>query len=126
MVDRRCVCWLHDSPPQGATMKPQLTVVQPGWAEYRLTQNHPLRIAHAAGQRIECLDGTAWITAYGEHTDFMLRQGLSFEVPNDGLMLIDAAGAGVVRIRLPADTGARPGWRGLQRRVATALSSLHL
>lgn len=107
-------------------MKPQLTVVQQGWAEYRLTQNHPLRIANAAGQRIECLDGTAWITAYGEHTDFMLRRGLSFEVPNDGLTLIDAAGAGVVRIRLPAERGAPQGWRGLQRKVATVLSGLHL
>ena len=107
-------------------MKPQLVAVQQGLAEYRLTQDHPLRIAHAAGQRIECLDGTAWITAYGEHTDFMLRRGLSFEVPNDGLMLIEAAGAGTVRIRLPAETAAPLGWRGFQRKVATVLSGLHL
>nr|WP_315395471.1 DUF2917 domain-containing protein [uncultured Duganella sp.] len=107
-------------------MKPQLITVQKGWAEYRLTQDHPLRIAHAAGRQVECLDGTAWITAYGEHTDFMLRRGQSFEVPNDGLMLIEAAGAGVVRVRLPADTGPRHGWRGLQRRMAGALSMLHL
>ena len=46
-------------------MKPQLVTVQQGLAEYRLTQDHPLRIANAAGQQIECLDGTAWITAYG-------------------------------------------------------------
>ena len=107
-------------------MKPQLITIQQGLAEYRLTQDHPLRLAHAAGQRIECLDGTAWITAYGEHTDFMLRRGLSFEVPNDGLMLIEAAGAGVVRVRLPAQTAAPHRWRGLQRRVATVLSGLHL
>lgn len=107
-------------------MKPQLVTVQQGLAEYRLTQDHPLRIANAAGQRVECLDGTAWITAYGEHTDFMLRRGLTFEVPNDGLMLIEAAGAGVVRIRLPAETAAPQGWRGLQHKVATVLSGLHL
>jgi hypothetical protein len=107
-------------------MKPQLIAVQKGLAEYRLTQDHPLRIAHAAGQRVECLDGTAWITAYGEHTDFMLRRGQSFEVPNDGLMLIEAAGAGVVRVRLPAGSEPPLGWRGLQRRMASALSMLHL
>jgi hypothetical protein len=91
------------STTQEAAMKPELISVTQGKAEYRLTQDHPLRIAHAAGRQIECLDGTAWITAYGESTDFMLRQGQSFEVPNDGLMLIDAAGAGIVRIRLPAE-----------------------
>ncbi|HWW73510.1 MAG TPA: DUF2917 domain-containing protein [Duganella sp.] len=107
-------------------MKPQLITVERGLAEYRLTQDHPLRIAHAAGQQIECLEGTAWLTAYGEHTDFMLRRGQTFELPNDGLMLIEAAGAGVVRVRLPAETTPPPGWRGLQRKVATVLSSLHL
>ena len=67
--------------------------------------SHCQRIAHAAGRYIECLDGTAWITAYNQKTDFVLRQGKSFEVPNDGLMLVEAVGAGVVRVRLPA---ARP------------------
>ncbi|MRX08840.1 DUF2917 domain-containing protein [Pseudoduganella sp. FT25W] len=82
-------------------MKPQLISIQQGQAEYRLTHNHPLRLARVAGRRIECLSGTAWITAYGERTDFMLRGGQSFEVPNDGLMLIEAVGAGVARVRLP-------------------------
>jgi hypothetical protein len=114
-------------------MKPELIAVQQGQAEYRLTENHPLRIAHAAGRRIECLDGTAWITAYGEHTDFMLRQGQSFTVPNDGLMLIDAVGSGVVRVRLPAgseDQAAtahpmtRPMTRLTTRLMAAAASRL--
>jgi hypothetical protein len=110
MVRRRCVFWLHEFTTQEAAMKPELIAVQQGQAEYRLTENHPLRIAYAAGRRIECLDGTAWITAYGESTDFMLRQGQTFEVPNDGLMLIDAVGSGVVRVRLPAgsEDGAAP------------------
>lgn len=107
-------------------MKPQLITVKQGLAEYRLTQDHPLRIVHAAGRSIECLEGTAWITAYGEHTDFMLRPGQSFEAPNDGLMLIEAAGAGAVRVRLPAETESAHGWRGLQYRMAAALSGLHL
>ncbi|MEO5934602.1 MAG: DUF2917 domain-containing protein [Duganella sp.] len=107
-------------------MKPQLITVEQGLAEYRLTQDHPLRIAHAAGRWIECLEGTAWLTAYGEHTDFMLRRGQTFEVPNNGLMLIEAAGTGVVRVRMPVETAPPPGWRGLQRKVVTVLSGLHL
>lgn len=104
----------------------QAAAADAGVEEYRLTQDRPLRIIHAAGRHIECLEGTAWLTAYGELTDFMLRPGQSFEVPNDGLMLIEAAGAGVVRVRLPAQTAMPHGWRGLQQRVATALSGLHL
>lgn len=106
-------------------MKPELIAVQQGQAEYRLTENHPLRIAHAAGRRIDCLDGTAWITAYGESTDFMLRQGQSLTVPNDGLMLIDAVGGGVVRVRLPAgseDGAAAPHLLG--RLMSAAASRL--
>jgi hypothetical protein len=88
-------------------MKPQLISVQQGQAEYRLTENHPLRLAHAAGHHIECLDGTAWITAYGQQTDFVLRRGQSFEVPNDGLMLVEAVGSGAVRVRLPTPPASR-------------------
>jgi hypothetical protein len=125
MVRRRCVFWLHEFTTQEAAMKPELIAVQQGQAEYRLTENHPLRIAHAAGRRIECLDGTAWITAYGESTDFMLRRGQTFDVPNDGLMLIDAVGSGVVRVRLPAgsEDGATP-QHLLERLIAAATSRL--
>lgn len=102
-------------------MKPQLLALTQGQAEYRLSENHPLRIAGAAGRQIECLAGTAWITAYGEHTDFMLRQGQRFEMPNDGLTLIDAVGRGTVRVRLPADTEVPSGWIAFQRKFASAL-----
>lgn len=102
-------------------MKPKLLALTQGQAEYRLSENHPLRIAGAAGRQIECLAGTAWITVYGERGDFMLRQGQRFEVPNNGLMLIDAAGSGTVRVRLPADTEVPGGWPALQRRFTSAL-----
>lgn len=82
-------------------MQPELTTTSKGRAEYKLTENHPLRLVHAAGRRIDCLSGTAWITAYGQHTDFMLRAGQSFEIPNDGLTLIEAVGTGRVQVRLP-------------------------
>jgi hypothetical protein len=90
-------------------MKPELISVTQGQAEYRLTENHPLRVDHAAGHRIECLDGLAWITAYGEKTDFILRAGTTFEVPNDGLTLIEAVGGHQVSIRLPDQ--AKASWR---------------
>lgn len=89
-------------------MKPELITAQRGQAEYKLQENHPLRLVHAMGQRIECLSGTAWITAYGQHTDFMLRAGQTFEVPNDGLILIEAVGQGRVKVRLPLRP--LPGW----------------
>lgn len=101
-------------------MKPELLALTQGQAEYRLSENHPLRIAGAAGRHVECLAGTVWITAYGEHTDFMLRQGQRFEVPNDGLMLIDAVGCGTARVRLPAATEVPSGWLAFQRRFASA------
>ncbi|NGZ83962.1 DUF2917 domain-containing protein [Duganella aceris] len=104
-------------------MKPELIAVQQGQAEYRLTENHPLRIAHAAGRRIDCLEGTAWITAYGEHVDFMLRRGESFTIPNDGLMLIDAAGGGVVRVRMPDGGAGQAATPGLMARLMSAAAS---
>lgn len=107
-------------------MKPELIAVQQGQAEYRLTENHPLRIAHAASRLIECLDGTAWITAYGENTDFMLRQGQSFKVPNDGLMLIDAVGGGVVRVRMPAGSEAGAAAPHLLSRLMSVAVGFHL
>lgn len=88
-------------------MRPQLMTVHQGQQEYKLTENHPLRLLHAAGRRIECLSGTAWITSYGQNTDFMLRAGQSFQVPNDGLTLIEAVGHG--RIHLTLQPQARPG-----------------
>jgi hypothetical protein len=83
-------------------MKPELITAHQGQVEYKLQENHPLRLVHAVGHRIECVSGTAWITAYGQNTDFMLRAGQTFEVPNDGLILIEAVGEGRVKVRLPA------------------------
>ncbi len=89
-------------------MKPELIAVSKGLAEYRLSENQPLRLSHAPGHKIECLSGTAWITVQGQSADFILRAGQSFDIPGDGLTLIDAVGAGRVRIRLPAPTAI--GW----------------
>ncbi len=110
-------------------MKPELTVAHQGQVEYKLTENHPLRLLRAAGRRIECLSGTAWITAYGQNTDFMLRAGQSLVVPNDGLTLVEAVGQGRVRVRMPSQPSIRWPERlalRLQGHIQAALSGLRL
>lgn len=87
-------------------MKQELTTATPAQGEYHLRVNHPLRLLHAAGRKVVCLSGTAWITSYGHDTDFLLRAGQSFQVPNDGLTLIEAIGHG--SIRLAAHATPRP------------------
>jgi hypothetical protein len=52
-----------------------IATAQEAAVEYQLTPNRPLRLEQAEGQTVECLEGTAWITAYGQHTDFVLRCG---------------------------------------------------
>jgi hypothetical protein len=79
-------------------MKPR---TQP-YAEYTLSSDTPLRLEDAAGRVVETLSGMTWITAYGQHTDFILRPGQRFVVPNDGLTLVDAIGSSRIRIAAPA------------------------
>jgi len=79
-------------------MQTPLTTADLAQGEYKLVANHPLRLLHAAGRHIECLSGTAWITAYGQNTDFLLRAGQSFQVPNDGLTLVEAIGHGRIHL----------------------------
>lgn len=74
---------------------------QHDWQDCQLTQNQPQRLEHAMGQQIECLSGTAWVTFYGDGTDFILRAGQQMVVPNDGLALIEAVGEAPARVRLP-------------------------
>lgn len=74
-------------------------------AEYALKEKHPMRLDDACGRLVECLSGVAWITAYGQRTDFVLRPGQSFVVPNDGLTLVEAIAECRVRVSAPASTG---------------------
>ncbi|MET3131480.1 hypothetical protein AAKU55_001742 [Oxalobacteraceae bacterium GrIS 1.11] len=76
-----------------------------GQTEYELTENHLLRISNAKGRRVECVTGSALITAYGEPTDFSIRQGNTFTIPNDGLTLIETIGKGRVRIKAAPPPG---------------------
>ncbi|MES2263242.1 MAG: DUF2917 domain-containing protein [Pseudomonadota bacterium] len=85
-------------------------------AEYTLRSDQPLRLEDADGRVVEGVSGTTWITAYGQKTDFMLRPGQRFVVPNDGLTLIEAIGCSRVRVAAPAEQA----WT---RRVARQASS---
>lgn len=78
------------------------THTQPS-AEYKLRSNQPLRLEDAGGRVVEGMSGMTWITAYGQHTDFMLREGQTFVVPNDGLTLVEAIGCSRVRVAAPAE-----------------------
>jgi hypothetical protein len=66
--------------------------------ELKLLENRPLRLSAAEGRRVECLSGIVWITACGEAADFILRPGQVFEIPNNGLTLVEAIGHCQVRV----------------------------
>ncbi|UGQ47946.1 DUF2917 domain-containing protein [Massilia endophytica] len=86
--------------------------------EYQLAPNRPLRLEHAGGQVVECLEGVAWITSYGQYTDFLLRPGQEFVVPNDGLTLVEAMGCGRIRV---AEAEAQSQMEQLLRRTQLRL-----
>lgn len=86
-------------------MQNQARTTAKGHVEYELTERRLLRLSNAMGRRVECVSGLALITAYGESTDFSLRQGNVFIIPNNGLTLIEAIGNGRIRVKSPALPG---------------------
>ncbi len=79
-------------------MKPAIVAAGSKHLEFSLHENHPLSLVRAAGRRIECVSGLIWITAYDQRVDFFIGPGKTFEVPNDGLTLIEAIGSARVRV----------------------------
>ena len=74
--------------------------------DHELGGAQPLRLEKAHSAVIECLSGTAWITAYAQFDDCVLRSGERYTIPNDGLVLVEAVGSG--RIRVHARPAPRP------------------
>lgn len=97
-------------------MQDQRTSKGKNHVEYELTEHRLLRISNAMGRRVECVSGRALITAYGEATDFTVREGTVFIIPNNGLTLIEAIGNGRIRIKSPALPGLA--WMARTRRHA--------
>jgi hypothetical protein len=106
-------------------MQPKIVAAASGRVECELHANHPLRVIGAAGRRIHCVSGVAWVTAYNHHHDIFLKPGQVYEIPNDGLLLAEAVGHCRVLVDLPRAFDYRPrrvrgrallGWlrRGLQ------------
>jgi hypothetical protein len=92
------------------------------YAEYTLSSDTPLRLEDAGGRVLEAVAGVTWITAYGQATDFLLRPGQRFVVPNDGLTLVDAIGSS--RIRLAAPLAQSWGQRVLREGQARLAESM--
>lgn len=76
--------------------------IGPGIQDLELTDGQPSRLKRASGQRIEVMAGIAWITITGVATDIMLRAGQVWEIPSEGLVLMEAVGHGRVRLHGPA------------------------
>ena len=71
--------------------------------ELVLAENHPLAIRRARGTVIACTRGTVWITVGGEAEDIFLEAGQSYRIAGNGLALIEAVGAGQVRVETRPD-----------------------
>lgn len=82
-------------------MKPAIVATGSKHLEFSLHENHPLPLVRAAGRHVECVSGLIWITAYDQRVDFFIGPGKTFEVPNDGLTLIEAIGSARIRVEQP-------------------------
>lgn len=78
--------------------------------EIHLTEKSPIRLRNAAGQRITCTAGIIWITVAGETGDIFLASGETYGVRGNGLALVEAVGAGSIRIGRQADCPVLPAW----------------
>lgn len=74
--------------------------------ELCLRHGVPLRLARAAGLRIDCLGGKIWITEAGEAADILLIAGESYWIAGQGLALIESIGDGRVRLATTRPTGS--------------------
>jgi len=49
-----------------------------------------LRLEEACGKRIACTDGLLWITVAGEYDDIFLHAGQCYDIPAQGLVLVES------------------------------------
>lgn len=64
-----------------------------------LAENRPLRLTGARGMALLCTGGCAWITAAGHPDDVFLHTGETWQVGDDGLVLVEAVGQASVRMQ---------------------------
>jgi hypothetical protein len=106
-------------------MKPKILSATQDRVECELHANHPVRLIAAAGRRVHCIEGIAWITAYNQPYDVFLKPGQTYVVPNGGLVLAEAIGRCRVRVDLPGAFDYSQAATGLQR-VVQELRALRL
>ena len=91
-----------------------------------LQRDRIVRLTGVRGQRIESLDGFAWITVDGELRDVVLSPGRSFVVDSRSPLTVHAIhGPATIALRAQAQAPvrARPaGWRGRVAAWAAALA----
>lgn len=86
--------------------------------EVCLNDNHPICLRQARGLRVTSTAGTLWITVTGEPGDIFLGPGQTYEVPSNGLAIIESIGHGRVRLTKPKL------FSGLRQQTAAILQQL--
>ena len=86
-----------------------------------LEPGRPLAIGRAKGVLVECVTGSLWLTVAGFSGDVFLAPGQRWQVPTDGLVVIEAIQAGMMRLHCPVSIGAR-----VLRGLTSAASGLRI
>jgi len=69
-------------------------------ARLTLRHNELARLAGARNTRVDCIEGTAWITIDGDRRDVVLSRGQSFVVDSSAPVLVHAIqGPAAVELR---------------------------
>ena len=91
-------------------------------SELTVYRNGPLRLSKARGRVIRCVEGRVWITQAGQWEDVFLGPGGTLCVASDGLLLIEGAHEGKVRVLPPEcrGLGSRSPGSAFQRWLVSA------
>ena len=94
-------------------------------ARLDLQHNQLTRLTDACGTRIDCVDGTAWVTIDGETRDIVLSRGDSFVVESRAPVIVHAIqGAATLALRARASDCPRPASSARPRSWRSLLASL--
>jgi hypothetical protein len=96
-------------------------------ARLDLAKNELATLRHACRTRLECLEGTAWVTIDNDPRDIVLARGESFVVDSGDNVIVFALGGAVVDVQPPGrpvdctpKAARRPSWPSWVRGVYSA------
>lgn len=75
-------------------------------ARIDLVAGRPAVLDRARGTRVDCLEGTLWITQDGDIRDIVLPAGSAFVIDRDTRVLVSAIDAARFALRRPAAASA--------------------